>query len=106
MSSLFEGEARRRRRPPTIKSFLIALNIQMDWLLDRIREIEWSGDPIFWAFENSEMERLTLLLEDKRLYLHSGFDPRCVPRMIKQALTFKRIGGVSTEVVPLPDTAG
>lgn len=93
---LFEGEARRTRRPPGLKSYLIALNIQFDWLLDKIREIEWSGDPILWSDENTEIERITLLLEDHRFYLHSGFDVWCIPRMIRQALTFKRIGGVST----------
>jgi len=94
---LFEGEAHRRRRPPGIKSLLIALNIQMDWLLDKIREIEWSmADPILWAADNTEMERLTLLLEDRSFYEHSGFDLRCIPRLIKQAITFRRFGGVST----------
>jgi membrane peptidoglycan carboxypeptidase len=93
---LFEGEARRARRPPGVKSFLIVLNLQMDWLLDKIREIEQSGDPILWADENSEIERITLLLEDRRFYRHSGFDLHCIPRMIKQAFTFKRIGGIST----------
>lgn len=90
------GEAGGRRRPPGLKSFLISLNIQMDWLLDKIRSIEWSGDPIIFEWEMTKIERLTLLLEDKRFYNHSGFDWWCIPRMLRQALTFKRIGGVST----------
>lgn len=93
---LVEGEARSRRRPPGLKSFLIALNIQVDWLLDSIRSIEYSWDPIIWHDGHSEIERLTLLLEDRRYYRHSGFDPWCIPRVVRQALTFKRIGGVST----------
>jgi hypothetical protein len=94
--SLFEGEAARFRRPPGLKSFLITLNVQMDWLLDKIRQIEWSGDPILWAPHSTEMERMTLLLEDRRFNRHSGFDLWCIPRMLKQAATLKRIGGVST----------
>jgi hypothetical protein len=92
---LVEGEARSRRRPPGLKSFLIALNIQVDWLLDSIRSIEYSWDPIIWHDGHSEIERLTLLLEDRRYYRHSGFDPWCIPRVVRQALTFKRIGGVA-----------
>ena len=60
---LFEGEARRTRRPPGIKSFLITLNIQMDWLLDKIREIESSGDLILCYDENTEIARMVLLLK-------------------------------------------
>lgn len=93
---LFEGEARRTRRPPGIKSFLITLNIQMDWLLDKIREIESSGDLILCYDENTEIARMVLLLEDHRYYRHAGFDLWCIPRIFRQAFTFKRIGGVST----------
>lgn len=93
---LFEGEARKRKSPPGVKSFLILLNLQMDWLLDRIEQIEWSNDPILRQYETTEFERITLLLEDRRFFKHSGFDIKCIPRMMRQALTFKRIGGVST----------
>ena len=93
---LAEGDAHARRHPPGLKSFLIALNLQMDWLLDRIRSIERSAEPILRCHGHSEIERFTLLLEDRPFYDHSGFDPWCIPRVIRQALTFKRIGGVST----------
>ena len=96
-AELFEGEALRTRRPPGLKGFLIGLNIKMDWLLDKIREIEWSHyDPILWADKNTEIERVTLWLEDRRFYQHAGFDLRCIPRVLRQVVTFKRIGGVST----------
>lgn len=95
-TNLFEGEAYQPRRPPGLKSFLISLNLQTDSLLDKIRWIEWSGDPIISHDGQTEIERLTLLLEDRRFYQHNGFDPWCIPRVVRQALTFKRIGGVST----------
>jgi hypothetical protein len=93
---LFEGEASRVRPPPGLKSFLFSLNLQVDWLLGKIKEIEWAGDPILWAEGTTEIERLTLLLEDRRYYTHAGFDWRCLPRMVRQGLTFKRLGGTST----------
>lgn len=94
---LFEGESHNQSRPPGLKSLLISLNLQMDWLLYKIQEIQWSyKDPILWASGLTEMERLTLLLEDRRFFLHSGFDYRCVPRVIKQIVLLRRVGGVST----------
>lgn len=93
---LFEGEASSTRPPPGLKSFLFSLNVQMDWLLYKMEEINWANDPIQWASGVTEIERLTLLLEDRRYYLHAGFDWRCLPRIVRQALTFKRLGGTST----------
>lgn len=95
-TQLFEGESQKKRAPPDLKSYLIELNLQMDWLLQRIEFIEWSGDAIIWADGFTEMERLTLLLEDRRYFRHAGFDWRGVPRVLRQVMTFKRIGGVST----------
>jgi Transglycosylase len=93
---LFEGESRKQHPPPGLKSILISLNLQMDWVLEKIRDIAWSSDPIILAEGFTEIERLTLVLEDRRFFLHSGFDIWCIPRMIKQAVLLRRVGGVST----------
>jgi membrane carboxypeptidase/penicillin-binding protein PbpC len=79
-----------------LKSFLFTLNLQMDWLLDRIDLIRSNFDPIIWASGTSEIERLTLLLEDRWFFQHSGIDFRAIPRAVRQLVTFKRVGGIST----------
>lgn len=94
--TLFEGEARQRRPPPGLKSLLISLNLQMDWLLRKIDEIQNSGDQIIWAEGTTEIERMTLLLEDHRFHRHSGFDVWCIPRVLRQVISLKRVGGIST----------
>lgn len=68
----------------------------MDWLLGRIQMIRMSMDPIIWAPADTEIEHLTLALEDRHFFRHSGIDWRFVPRVCRQIVTFKRVGGVST----------
>lgn len=93
---LYEGEGWKARSPPDLKSYLINLNLQMDWLLDGIQAIERNCDPIIWADGLTEIERITLLLEDRRYFRHAGFDWWCLPRILRQIATLKRVGGVST----------
>jgi len=93
---LFDGDGHGRRLPPGLKPFLYRLNLQIDWLLGRIDAIHWAFDPILWANGETEIEKLTLLLEDRWFFEHSGIDLRAIPRVIRQLLTLKKIGGVST----------
>lgn len=93
---LFPGDPQGRRPPPVPKSFLFTLNLQMDWLLGRIMEIRQSHDPIISARQTTEVEDLTLALEDRHFYYHAGIDWRWIPRVARQLITFKKVGGVST----------
>ncbi|MDB5481921.1 MAG: hypothetical protein JWO83_2974 [Caulobacteraceae bacterium] len=68
----------------------------MDWLLEKITSIRYGFDPIIWAAGETEIEKLTLLLEDRWFFEHAGIDFRAVPRVLRQLVTFKRVGGVST----------
>jgi len=68
----------------------------MDWILGCIDSIRRAYDPITTASSRTELELAVLLLEDRRFYRHGGFEVRSVPRVARQILTLKRIGGVST----------
>jgi|SRR5665213_297649 len=93
---LFDGDGWGRRPPPGLKSFLFTLNLQMDWLLGKIQSIRQGNDPIIWAVGDTEIEKLTLLLEDRWFFRHAGIDFRAVPRVVRQLVTLRRVGGVST----------
>lgn len=93
---LFWGDRHGRRPPPGPKAFLFGLNLQMDWLLGQIKEIRQSSYPIISAHNVTEIERLTLALEDRYFFRHAGIDWRCLPRVTRQLITLKRVGGVST----------
>ena len=93
---LFEGDRWGRQPPPGLKSLLFTLNLQMDWILGNINDVIERGPPIIYAPGETELERLTLALEDRWYYSHSGIDWRAVPRIGRQILSLKRIGGVST----------
>jgi membrane peptidoglycan carboxypeptidase len=93
---LFDGDGWGRRPPPGLKSFLFILNLQIDWILSKIQVIQQSYDPIIFPSGKTEIENLTILLEDRQYFNHSGIDFRAIPRVIRQALTFKRVGDVST----------
>lgn len=93
---LFDGDATGRRPPLGPKGYLFSLNLQMDWILGRIDSIRSAYDPIITAPSRTALELAVLLLEDRRFYRHGGFEIRSVPRVARQILTLKRIGGVST----------
>jgi len=93
---LFDGDKQGRRLPPGPKSFLFLLNMQVDWLLERIEAIRWNFNSILWEGDETPLERLTLALEDRWFFEHSGIDFRAIPRVIRQLVTLKRVGGVST----------
>ncbi len=93
---LFDGDRTGRLPPPGLKSLLFTLNLQMDWILDNIKSCTSGYPPIIYASGETELERLTLALEDRYYLSHSGIDWRAIPRVVRQILSFKRIGGVST----------
>jgi hypothetical protein len=79
-----------------LKGWLFALNQQMDWLIDRVRDCEYDGLSLRGTERFTPIERAVLALEDRRFYRHSGIDWFFVPRLLRQLLTLKRPGGVST----------
>jgi len=93
---LFDGDRWGRRPPPGLKSLLFTLNLQMDWILNNIYNATRNYSPIIFAEGETRIEKLTLALEDRWYYSHSGIDWRAVPRVIRQLVNFKRVGGVST----------
>jgi len=83
-----------RRFPPDLKSVLIHLNILMDLILSEIR-----GQPYTSLYESyvlTDYEKIVLLLEDRKFFLHNGVDIRCIPRALKRFIAKGRMGGVST----------
>jgi len=78
---IFEGDRWGRRPPPGLKSLLFTLNLQMDWILGNINDVIESASPIIYAPGETKLEKLTLALEDRWYYSHSGIDWRAVPRI-------------------------
>jgi len=76
-------------RLPSFRSSLLRLH---DTIL-RINEI-----AIYTSRDArlSELEKLVIVLEDRRFFSHQGYDLRSIAREIWKALTFRRNGGAST----------
>lgn len=53
-------------------------------------------NSLYWAAFPTHLESYVLHLEDRYFLSHAGFDVRCIPRVLKQALLRRRLGGVST----------
>ncbi len=78
-----------------IKGWLIYYNLILDILLIHTNSAKHSSSLA--SHENlTEIERYVILLEDKRYFSHKGIDYYFIPRVLKQLVTRKRIGGVST----------
>lgn len=90
------GRAREQRRVPSFKLFLISLNLDMDYILYKVEEINLSYDPIIYDPPDLEIDKSVILLEDRRYFRHGGVDLWCVPRLLVQALNGRRLGGMST----------
>ena len=82
-----------RRFPPDLKSVLIHLNNLMDLILSEVQPRFASLDE---SYELTDYEKIVLLLEDRKFFLHNGIDMRCIPRALKRLITKRRLGGVST----------
>jgi membrane peptidoglycan carboxypeptidase len=50
----------------------------------------------YYPPELTELERMVLVLEDRRFMRHLGIDIRSILREVSRALTFRRYGGAST----------
>lgn len=83
------------------KRYLLHLNRDLDQI---VRELDFNSDYSFWFGHSihssstvlSDLERAILFLEDRRFFLHHGFELRAIPRTIKRLITRRRIGGIST----------
>ena len=93
---LFPGDATGRALPPGVKGYLFSLNLQLDWVIGKMAAIYWAFDPIIHADPSTEIERSVLALEDRHFLRHYGFEFRSLLRVLRQAITLKRVGGVST----------
>ena len=86
--------------PPNPKSILIALNRSADAVLTAVDQERFRIDnqcSLFDVKNISELEWSVLLLEDRRFLIHSGVDwVHALFRVLRQILTVKRVGGVST----------
>lgn len=78
-----------------IKGWLIYYNLILDIVLLHTKSAKHSSS--LTSHENlTEIERYVILLEDKRYFNHKGIDYYFIPRVLKQLVMRKRIGGVST----------
>jgi membrane peptidoglycan carboxypeptidase len=50
----------------------------------------------YWPTSLSALEKLTIVLEDRRFFNHQGIDLRSCIREVVRAMTFRRHGGAST----------
>ncbi|QTP56231.1 hypothetical protein HNO51_16985 [Billgrantia sulfidoxydans] len=78
-----------------IKGWLIYYNLILDKILLHLDSAKYSSSLAF--HDNlTEFEKYVVLLEDKRYFNHRGVDLYFIPRALKQLVTRKRIGGIST----------
>lgn len=78
-----------------IKGWLIYFNLVIDLILDHSNKTAYSTS-IWYERELTHFEISILKIEDKRYFKHSGIDIYCAPRLVKQLITKKRLGGIST----------
>lgn len=79
-----------------IKGWLIFFNLAVDDLLFDVSCRRWLGYSGDGTWVGGNAVQCVLALEDRHFYRHGGIDPRFLPRLARQLLTGKRIGGIST----------
>jgi hypothetical protein len=99
--SEFTFKSRRVIWPPSPKSVLIALNKSADKVIDTIDHSRFCYEQtplsLFDSEEITNLEWSVLLLEDRRFFIHSGIELfRASLRVLRQMITFRRVGGIST----------
>lgn len=78
-----------------IKGWLIYFNLIIDIIINH--SIKTQNTTSLGVKKNlTEFEKSVLLIEDKRYFDHAGIDFYCAPRILKQLITKKRLGGIST----------
>lgn len=93
---LFDGDREGRPSLPSVKSWLLILNLQIEWIISNIDLYTRFYPQIIYAEGFTLIEKYTLALEDRYYFSHRGIDWRAVPRMLRQVACFRRVGGVST----------
>lgn len=75
-------------RFPSLKRYLIRL----------VQNVELIKSKRVWSFDDQliDVEVMTVLLEDRRYFLHLGFDPKSMIRAAVGLMTGRRLGGGST----------
>src|SRR5260370_30708064 len=84
------------RQQPVLHSFGLRqalIKVHADLLFIHSRVDKWAA---FYPSELTPLERMVIVLEDRRFMKHPGFDPKSVVREFFKALTFRRHGGAST----------
>ncbi|MBI1218842.1 MAG: hypothetical protein GC186_09870 [Rhodobacteraceae bacterium] len=84
-----------------VKRYLFNLNLDLDAIK---REIEFNRSYYFLSGHSitiqsdflSDVERFILFLEDRRYFVHFGFEFRSIPRAIKRWAKGRGLGGMST----------
>jgi hypothetical protein len=59
-------------------------------------EVFVSQTSLTGSYTLTDYEKIVLLLEDRRYFLHNGVDIWCIPRGLRRLVGLGRIGGVST----------
>ena len=89
------------RHNASMKRWLIRLNRDLDAILVDLRQRQ-NFDPIRERSHLASTQEISpfllavLALEDRQFFKHSGIELRIVPRMLRQLIKGKRVGGVST----------
>jgi membrane carboxypeptidase/penicillin-binding protein len=93
-------EKRLQKRDLSLKRNLISLVETLDEI---VGQIEYERDMPFYSSSLdpnnpslSNAELATLLLEDRRFFVHQGFEFRAVPRLIRRFIRTGALGGIST----------
>lgn len=76
---------------PGIRKRLLALHADLFDIDDQIRRAN-----TFYPFEITSLEKMVIVLEDRRFFRHFGVDTRSVIRELTRLLTGRRHGGAST----------
>ena len=77
-----------------IKGWLIYFNLIVDIIISHSRKTQ-NTTSLWIENDLTKFEKAVLTIEDKRYFKHAGID-YCAPRILKQLIMKKRLGGIST----------